>query len=124
MSSASQPREWAMNGNGGNTNPNSDQNVNMLPATAWMLSCPPVMMNAATLLRISTLLWIVTWFCTQFRRSTILLYRDEALPRRIGVEIRTTSAQCTSPSYTGVSWSSGSRSVMAHGQVQAWEALE
>src|SRR2546422_5612145 len=38
MSSASQPRECAMNGKGGNRNPNSDQNVNMLPATAWMLS--------------------------------------------------------------------------------------
>src|SRR5437773_604371 len=27
MSSASQPREWAMNGKGGNTKPSSDQNV-------------------------------------------------------------------------------------------------
>src|SRR5438445_11156365 len=72
MSSASQPREWAMNGNGGNTNPSSDQNVSMPPATAWMLSWPPVMMNAATLFLISTLSWIVIWFCTQFSRSIIL----------------------------------------------------
>src|SRR6266513_38842 len=72
MSSASQPRECAMNGNGGNTKPSSAQNVNMAPATAWMLSWPPVMMNAATLFLISTLSWIVTWFCTQFKRSIIL----------------------------------------------------
>src|SRR5437867_4557997 len=72
MSSASQPRECAMNGNGGKTNPSSAQKVNKLPATAWMLSCPPVMMNAATLFLISIWLWIVTWFCTQFSRSIIL----------------------------------------------------
>src|SRR5213592_2558246 len=72
MSSASQPRECAMNGNGGNTKPSSDQKVNMPPATAWMLSCPPVMMNAATLFLMSTRLWIVIWFCTQFNRSIIL----------------------------------------------------
>src|SRR5216117_3099511 len=72
MSSASQPRECAMNGNGGNTKPSSDQKVNMPPATAWMLSCPPVMINAATLFLMSTRLWIVIWFCTQFNRSIIL----------------------------------------------------
>jgi len=44
----------------------------MAPATAWILSWPPVMMNAATLFLISTLSWIVTWFCTQFKRSIIL----------------------------------------------------
>src|SRR5690242_1778098 len=72
MSSASHPRECAMNGNGGNTNPSSAQKVNIEPATAWMLSWPPVMMNAATLFLMSTVLRIVTWFCTQFRRSIIL----------------------------------------------------
>src|SRR5207247_11111234 len=35
MSSASQPRECAMKGNGGNTKPSSDQKVSMPPATAW-----------------------------------------------------------------------------------------
>src|SRR5881296_3254170 len=34
MSSASQPRECAMNGNGGKTKPSSDQKVSMPPATA------------------------------------------------------------------------------------------
>jgi protein-S-isoprenylcysteine O-methyltransferase Ste14 len=42
------------------------------PATACTLSWPPVMMNAATLLLISTLLWVVIWFCTQLKRSAIL----------------------------------------------------
>ena len=72
MSSASQPRECAMNGNGGNTKPSSAQKVNIAPATAWMLSWPPVMMNAATLFLINTWLRMVTWFCTQFSRSIIL----------------------------------------------------
>src|SRR3989441_785971 len=49
MSSASQPRECAMKGNGGNTKPSSAQKVNIAPATAWMLSWPPVMMKTATL---------------------------------------------------------------------------
>src|SRR5512134_3212133 len=113
-----------MNGNGGNTNPSSDQNVNRLPATPWMLSWPPVMMNDATLCLMSTRLWIVTWFCTQLSRSAMRKYSAAAEPQRIGVASRTTSAQLTSPSYTAVSWSSGSRSVIAQGHVHAWEALE
>ena len=54
MSSADQPREWAMNGNCGKSKPSSAKKASIWPATAWMLSCPPVMMNAATLLRIRT----------------------------------------------------------------------
>jgi len=57
-------------GKGGNTNPQLDQKVNMPPATAGCL--PPVMMNAATLFLMSTRLWIVIWFCTQFNGSIIL----------------------------------------------------
>src|SRR2546425_13379462 len=38
-----------MKGNGGNTKPSSAQKVNIAPATAWMLSWPPVMMKTATL---------------------------------------------------------------------------
>ena len=113
-----------MNGNGGNTKPSSDQNVNRSPATPWMLSWPPVITNAATLCLMSTRLWMVTWFCTQFSRSAILKYSAAAAPQRIGVPSSTTSAQWTRPSYTPVSWSAGSRSVMAHGQVQACEAFE
>src|SRR5207253_1208709 len=40
MSSASQPRDGAMKGNWGNTNPSSAQKVTMAPATGWMLSWP------------------------------------------------------------------------------------
>ncbi len=73
MSSADQPRLCAMNGNCGKWQPISAKNISMWPATAWMLSCPPVMMNAATLLRSMTRSRMVTWFCTQFSRSTIFV---------------------------------------------------
>src|SRR2546428_1473354 len=72
MSSASQPRECPMKGNGGNTKPSSDQKGNRPPATAWVLSCPPVVVNAATLVLMRRLLWMVIWFCTQFSRSASL----------------------------------------------------
>src|SRR5438309_1566314 len=41
MSSASQPRECAMNGNGGDTNPKPHQDGNIRPPTAATLSWPP-----------------------------------------------------------------------------------
>ena len=72
ISSTSQPSECAMNGNCGTRKPISLKNIIICPATAWMPSWPPVMMNAATLLRISTLLLSVIWFWMQFMRSTIL----------------------------------------------------
>ena len=72
MSSALQPRVWAMYGNDGNWQPISAKNPSICPATACTPSCPPVMMKPATLLVISRSSCTVMWFCTQFRRSTIL----------------------------------------------------
>src|SRR3989442_7120799 len=72
MSSASPPRQGAMNGKGGETKPNSDPKGNNPPPTALDLSFPPALMKAATLFLMSTRLWIVIWFCTQFNRSIIL----------------------------------------------------
>jgi len=72
MSSAAQPREWAMNGCCGNWAPSSAKNVSICPTTPCTLSCPPVTMNAATLLRISTRPAMVSWFWMQLQRSTIL----------------------------------------------------
>ena len=45
--------------------PISLKNVIIWPATPCTLSCPPVMMNAATLLRISTVSSVI-WFWMQF----------------------------------------------------------
>ena len=72
MSSADQPRLWAMKGNCGKSKPSSEKNISICPATDCTLSCPPVMMNDATLFRISTRSRIVTWFWMQFIRSIIL----------------------------------------------------
>src|SRR5262249_49986341 len=43
-----------------------------------MLSWPPTMMKPATLLRMRTRLAIVIWFWTQFIRSAILKYSEDA----------------------------------------------
>ena len=50
-------------------------------ATCWMLSCPPVIINEATLFLISTRFFNVIWFCTQFNRSAILKYKEDALKK-------------------------------------------
>src|ERR1051326_8047178 len=72
MSSADQPRECAMYGNCGNTQPISAKKPSICPATACTLSCPPVMMNDATLFFSRMRSRIVTWFWMQFIVSTIL----------------------------------------------------
>jgi len=98
MSSADQPRLCAMNGNCGTSKPSSVKNTSICPATAWILSWPPVTMNAATLFRIKTLSRIVTWFWMQFIRSIILKYSELADPQRIGDATMIASAQKTIPS--------------------------
>ena len=45
-------------GNCGKEKPSSPKTISIWPATAWTLSCPPITMKAATLLRISTRSWI------------------------------------------------------------------
>ena len=49
-----------------------EEGQHLAPATAWTPSWPPVMMKLATLFFRSCTLAIVSWFCTQFMRSTIL----------------------------------------------------
>ena len=98
MSSALQPREWATYGNCGNWQPSSPKKPMSCPATAWMLSWPPVMIAPTTLLVSSTRPAIVTWFWMQFMRSIILKYSELAEPQRMGVATRNTSPQCTSAS--------------------------
>jgi hypothetical protein len=55
-----------------NTQPTSAKKPSIWPATACTLSCPPVMMKAATLLRSNSRFAIVSWFWMQFMRSIIL----------------------------------------------------
>ena len=71
MSSADQPREWAMYGNCGNTNPSSEKKHSICPATPCTLSWPPVMTKPATLRWISTRSRMVSWFWMQFSRSAM-----------------------------------------------------
>src|SRR5262249_35094435 len=59
-------------GNCGKMKPSSAKKPSIWPATIWMLSWPPTMMEPATLLRMRTRLAIVIWFWTQFIRSAIL----------------------------------------------------
>ena len=52
--------------------PSSVKKPSIWPATAWMLSCPPVMIAVSTLFFSSVRPAIVSWFWMQFMRSIIL----------------------------------------------------